>query len=65
VSTVVKLALPRYGTYIVWIVLIWIFHEVFRLKIYKAIIAWILWIFFIFIFNIIFGFIGFSSLLFI
>jgi hypothetical protein len=63
VSVVVKIALPIYGTFITWIFLIWIFHELFRLKIIKAIIAWILWILFVLIFNFFFSLIGFTGLL--
>ncbi|MEC8221160.1 MAG: hypothetical protein VX028_03735, partial [Nanoarchaeota archaeon] len=62
VSAVLKLFLPNLGTLIAWVVLIWIFHEIFRLKYYKAIIVWILWIFFVFILTFILSLFGLESL---
>ncbi len=61
VSAVLKSFLPSLGTLIAWIVLIWIFHEIFRLKYYKAIIVWILWIFFVFILTFILSLFGLES----
>ncbi len=62
ISAVLKSFLPSLGTLIAWIVLIWIFHEIFRLKYYKAIIVWILWIFFVFILTFILSLFGLESL---
>jgi hypothetical protein len=48
-SSVVISFLPFWGVFIAWILLIWIFHEMFRLKWVKAVIAWVLWLIFIII----------------
>jgi hypothetical protein len=62
-SIIIQLFLPIWGVLVSWIVMIWIFHEFFRLKWLKAIFAWILWIVFIFILTFITGLIGLGSLL--
>jgi hypothetical protein len=38
----IKLALHTWGSLVAFIVLIWIYHEAFRLKWWKAFIAWFL-----------------------
>lgn len=58
----VNFIFPIWGTIIAWVLLIWIFHEVFRLRWLKAVIAWILWLVFIFIFIFIFTLIGFANI---
>jgi len=43
----------RYGTLIAFVALIWIYHEMFRLKWLKAFIAWVLEIIFVAIFSLV------------
>lgn len=44
-----------FGTLIAFILFIWIYHEVFRLKWYKAVLAWILqWVFIIVFYVVLF-----------
>ncbi|MCA9460192.1 MAG: hypothetical protein KC589_08745 [Nanoarchaeota archaeon] len=59
-TIIIQFFLPIWGVFISWLVLIWIFHEVFRLKWFKAVIAWILWMIFIFVFIFIFSLLGLS-----
>lgn len=63
-STLISLILP-FGIILGWLFLIWVFHEIFRLKYFNAFIAWILWIIFIVIFSFIGMLIGIGTLIFI
>jgi hypothetical protein len=64
ISILINLVFPIYGTIIAWLVLIWVFHDVFRLGWLRSIFAWIIWIIFIFVFLFIFSLIGIGGLLF-
>lgn len=62
-ATVIIQAIFNYwGTLIAWILLLFIFMDVFDLGFIRAIIVWILWILFTILFIYIFSIIGFSFL---
>ncbi len=60
---VMQIIFPVFGPFIGWVLLIWAFHEIFRLKWLKAILAWILWIVFIVIFGFLLSLVGLASYL--
>jgi hypothetical protein len=63
-TIIVNFFLPVWGIFVSWFLLIWVFRESFRLKWFKAILAWILWIVFIFLFSLLLGVFGLSFLTF-
>ena len=58
IVSVVNYLFKTWGALIAFIVLIWIYHDVFRLKWHKAFLVWILQLAFIIAFKYIFGFIA-------
>ena len=60
VLSAVIVAIFPFGVLIAWIFMIWIFHEMFRLKWIKAVIAWVLWLVFIFLMTFILALFGIS-----
>ncbi len=63
ISIIVNIIFPIWGTLVALIILIWVFHEVFRLKWFKAILAWILWLIFVLLFLFIASILGISFVL--
>jgi len=57
IVSVVNYLFKTWGALIAFILLIWIYHETFRLKWHKAFLAWILQLVFIIAFRYIFGWI--------
>ncbi len=58
IVSVVNYLFKTWGALIAFVLLIWIYHDVFRLKWHKAFLVWILQLAFIVIFKYIFGFIA-------
>ncbi len=57
IVSVVNFFFKTWGALIAFVLLIWIYHDVFRLKWHKAFLVWILQLAFIIAFRYIFGFI--------
>ena len=57
IVSVVNFFFKTWGALIAFVLLIWIYHDVFRLKWHKAFLAWVLQLAFIIAFRYIFGFI--------
>ena len=58
IVSIVNYLFKTWGALIAFVLLIWIYHDVFRLKWHKAFLAWILQLAFIIAFKFIFGFIA-------
>jgi len=58
IVSIINLIFRTWGALIAFVVLIWIYHEVFRLKWHKAVLVWLIHLAFIVVFNFIFGFIA-------
>ncbi|MDD5087037.1 MAG: hypothetical protein PHV16_04765 [Candidatus Nanoarchaeia archaeon] len=58
IVSIINFLFRTWGALIAFIVLIWIYHEVFRLKWYKAALVWLIHLAFIVVFNFIFGLIA-------
>jgi hypothetical protein len=62
ILTAIITAIFPFGGIIAFILLIWIYHEMFRLKWIKALIAWVLQLIFIFLLGALFVILGVGSL---
>ena len=58
IVSIVNYFFKTWGALIAFLLLIWIYHEAFRLKWHKAFLSWILQLAFIIAFKFIFGFIA-------
>jgi hypothetical protein len=58
VVSIINFIFKTWGALIAFVVLIWIYHEVFRLKWRKAVLAWLIQLAFIVIFRFLFGLIA-------
>ena len=63
-SIVINLLFSDLATLIFFLLMVWIFHEVFRLKWLKAFFVWIIWFIFVLIFGFIATLFGISILIF-
>ena len=60
----IEMFFSTWGVILAWILMIWIFREVFRLKWLKAVLAWIIWLVLIFVFSFILSIFGLTLLFF-
>jgi hypothetical protein len=58
VVSIIKLIFETWGALIAFVILIWVYHEIFRLKWHKAVLVWLIHLAFIVIFNFLFGLIA-------